>query len=379
MRRLTFFSAVAVAAALSGIAYAQSVISARAGLVHYTEGEVFVGDKPIDVGDGKFAEVKNDEVLRTGYGRAEVLLTPGSFLRLSENSSVRMLSTKLTDARVEALAGDLLIEFGNENKDDALTLVFKDKVIHFKKSGIYRLNAEEGVFRVYSGEATVAAKAGDQEITTVKEAREVALNAAVLSASKFDNKKGDPFFRWASQRAGYIATANLSAARSMRESGRFLSSGVWSYNPWFNMFTYVPYDGLWYSPFGYSYWSPASIGWMYHVPYSYWYRGYNGYTGGGGSNPSMAPRVPSRNANRAGAVAMGRSAGVARSGRSAGGFGADHGGFSSGGFNPGFGGGRGVGYSGGGSIGGGSVSSAPAATGASAGGGGGAARGGGHR
>lgn len=379
MRRLTFPLLVTAAIAVSGVVQAQSVISARAGLVHYTEGEVLIGDKAIDVGDGKFAEVKPNEVLRTGYGRAEVLLTPGSFLRLSENSSVRMLTTKLTDARVEALSGDLLIEYGDENKEDNLTLTYKDKVITFKKGGIYRLNAEEGIFRVYSGEATVAGS-GENETTTVKEAREVELNASVLSANKFDNRAGDPFFRWASQRAGYIATANLSAARTMRESGRFLSSGVWSYNPWFNMYTYVPYGGMWYSPFGYSFWSPASIGWMYYVPYSYWNRGYNGYSGGGGgrSNPSMGAVVPSRTANRSAAVAMGRSARVSRSGQnsgSMGGFGASHGGF---GGPVGFGGGRG-GYSGGGSMSAGSVSAAPAATGASAAGGGGASHGGGHR
>ena len=380
MRRLTFVPMLAIATmALPGVVQAQSVISARAGLVHYTEGEVKIGDKTIDVRDGVFAAVKSDEVLRTGYGRAEVLLTPGSFLRLAENSSIRMLSTKLTDARVEALTGDVIVEYGDENKDDSVTLVYKDKAINFKKSGVYRLDAEEGVLKVYNGEATVASTDGNQETTTVKESRQVELNAAVLSASKFDNKAGDPFLRWASTRAGYIASANLSSARSLRDSGIYTSGGGWSYNPWFNMYTYMPGSAMWYSPFGYSYWGPGGIGWAYNIPYGYWNRGYNGYNGGGGarSNPSMGSVVPSRVGSRAPAVAAGRSAGLARAGRPSrgvSGFGADRGGFA----GPSFGGGRSGGYSGG-SVSSGSVSAAPAAVGGSAGGGGGASHGGGHR
>src|SRR6266536_4682363 len=81
---------------------AQSVISAHSGLVHYVEGQVLLDGKAVDVKYSQFPEVRVDQVLKTEEGRAEVLLTPGVFLRLAENSSFRMISNKLIDTQIEA-------------------------------------------------------------------------------------------------------------------------------------------------------------------------------------------------------------------------------------------------------------------------------------
>src|SRR5438270_5517498 len=81
--------------------------------------------------------------------------------------------------------------------------------------------------------------------------------------------------------------ANVSAARSLRDSGQnFYGSGLgfgmmaggWAYNPWYGMYTYVPWNGLAYSPFGYSYWSPYTVSRFYsYAPY--YYGGGSGYAG----------------------------------------------------------------------------------------------------
>ena len=41
---------------------------------------------------------------------AEILLTPGVFLRVAENSSIKMISSRLIDTRVDLLSGSILIE-----------------------------------------------------------------------------------------------------------------------------------------------------------------------------------------------------------------------------------------------------------------------------
>src|SRR5690242_11182530 len=85
---------IGVAALLSlggGAARAQSVISARSGLIHYVEGRVLLDGKPVEVKITNFPEVKESMELRSEDGRAEVLLNPGVFLRLAENSAVRMV------------------------------------------------------------------------------------------------------------------------------------------------------------------------------------------------------------------------------------------------------------------------------------------------
>ncbi len=43
-------------------------------------------------------------------------------------------------------------------------------------------------------------------------------------------------------------------------------SGGWLWNPYFGMFTYVPYRGVMYSPYGYAYWSPRTVMRVYETP-----------------------------------------------------------------------------------------------------------------
>lgn len=346
--------------AMSAMASAQSVISAKSGLIHYVEGQVTLDGKPIEVKYSQFPEVRENQVLKTEDGRAEVLLNPGVFLRLAENSSFRMVSNRLSDTRVEALSGSMMIEHGEMAKDNAVSLLYKDKSITFLKSGLYRLDADQDTFRVYQGEAKVT---GPGQSVVAKQAREVQLGAPALTAMKFDNKDGDEFYRWASRRAGYLALANVSAAKSFHDSGYSMTSGMWGWNPWFGMFTYIPYGGMYMSPFGYSFWTPSLVSRFY---YPGWYGGYynNGYYGGGGGGAASSrtgrydaassysiPSRPASTFNNGGGMMSGGSI------HSGGG-----GGFSGG--------------SGGGMHGGGGAS-AGGGGGASAGGGGAAASGGG--
>jgi hypothetical protein len=354
--------------------FGQSVISARSGMIHYVEGQVTLDDKAVEVKYSQFPEVRDNQVLKTEEGRAEVLLTPGVVLRLAENSSFRMLSNRLADTRVEALGGSVMIEHGEMAKDDQVTLVYKDRTISFVKSGLYRLDAENGVFRVYQGEATVVAPG---QTIQAKQAHEIQLEAAVLTAMKFDAKVDDEFYRWASRRAGYLAMANVSAAKSLHDSGNYtsamstgMSGGMWSYNPWYGMFTYVPMSGMWNSPFGYAFYTPYLISgfYNYYPGYYGYYGGNNGYYNGGGGGSASSPQrgrfssansysVPSRPATSS-SPSIGNRGGY-NGGRSFGG-----GTMSSGG---------GGGYS----AGGGASSSGASAGASSRGGGGGASSGGG--
>src|SRR5215831_16562499 len=105
----TLFAGLAVSVLIGASAFAQSVISAHSGVIHYTEGTVLVGDKVYESKSQEFNELKENSVLKTEEGRAELLLTPGVFLRLGENSSVRMISNHLSDTRVEVLSGEALV------------------------------------------------------------------------------------------------------------------------------------------------------------------------------------------------------------------------------------------------------------------------------
>src|SRR5579862_3927939 len=136
-------------------ALAQNVISAHSGTIHYVEGRVLLDGQPVEPKATEFPEVKNDQTLATEEGRAEVLLTPGVFLRLSEDSSFRMISNRLSDTSFEVVSGDALVEVMELLKDNSITVQFKGLTARVSKRGLYRFDADQGTVRVYEGQTTL--------------------------------------------------------------------------------------------------------------------------------------------------------------------------------------------------------------------------------
>jgi hypothetical protein len=273
--------------------YSQQVVSAHSGVIHQADGQVVVNDKAVELKFGQFPELKPNQELRTEQGRAELLLTPGAFLRVGENSAIRMISNQLTDTQVEVLSGSVMVECEQLLKDNAITLTYQGNRLLLEKAGLYRVDSSPGRFRVYEGEAIVRADSGQ---LTLKTGKETPLDG-VLTASKFDNQAGDELYRWSKRRSNDLSVANVSAAHSAYTSdygsnggygSYYPGYGGWSFNPWFGMYTFIPYSGILYSPFGYSFWSPYSA--FYYAP-QYFYNGggtvasitpgHNGFTGRG--------------------------------------------------------------------------------------------------
>lgn len=280
---------------------AQYMISAHSGVVQHVEGTAYLNDNQVEPRAGEFPSIKENQVFRTQEGMAEVLLTPGVFLRLGENSSIRMVSTKLEDTRVEVLGGSAMVECEDLAKDNAVMLLYKGNEMLLVKHGLFRVDADQGLFKVYDGEAIVKAQSGQ---VTLHKGKETVLNG-VLMAENFDPKADDDLYRWSDRRSGYLAKANVSSANSLIGGG---SSGLgiggysgfgggcggglgyglgygyspWQFNPMFGMYTFVPCNGFAYSPFGYGFYSPYSV-WQAPVYYG----------GGGGGGVTRSPN-PSR-------------------------------------------------------------------------------------
>ena len=116
-------------------ALAQPVISAKSGVVSYVIGKVMVGDQVVQPSETKLTEVKENAILRTEDGRAEVLLTLGTILRTGDNSSFKMLTNRLIDTRVDLLSGTHIVEVAEIQKDNNLTLAAKDATVVITKRG----------------------------------------------------------------------------------------------------------------------------------------------------------------------------------------------------------------------------------------------------
>jgi hypothetical protein len=256
-------------------ASAQSVISTHSGVVHFFEGSVFIGDKPMEQKFGRFPDLPEGGELRTEQGRAEVLLTPGTFLRIGENSAIRMVSNQLSDTRVELLAGSAILESTQYSKDTCVTLIYKTWQVSLPGEGLYRLDAEPPRLRVYQGGAEVTARDSGNSVHV--KSGELLPFAEVLVAEEFKDDSGDAFSDWAVRRSGAISSDN-SIASQIFDDPSSLDNSTMAFGGGFTYFplTAVPALGLG-SPYGLSFWSPvqpalASIyaNPLYLPPYGYY-------------------------------------------------------------------------------------------------------------
>jgi len=274
-----------------GTAAAQPVTSAKSGVVAYLEGKVYLEDEQLEFSTVHFPQIKEGGTLKTEDGRAEVLLTPGVVLRLGENSSLKMLTNRLIDTRLELLTGSAVVEADNVEKDTSVTVVCKSGVAGVAKMGIYRFDAEPGRLRVFKGLADVKLGGETVEAIMVPGGKAISLSGDTATAEKFDIQETDSLDRWSGHRGMVLAMANPSAAKSASTRPTFniglgmgLGMGMgcgWVWNPWYGLYTYVPCNGTMNSPYGYRYYSPNSVGQIYYHPPV--------FTNGGGSGYGSAP------------------------------------------------------------------------------------------
>jgi hypothetical protein len=257
-----------------GAAPAQSVISAHSGVIHYVEGEVTIDGTAVHPKFAEFPDVKSGQVLATEEGRVEVLLTPGVFLRLTENSSVRMISNALANTRLDLVSGSALIEVAELLEHNAIAFDAVGAHITLAKKGLYRIDvsASPARLRVFDGQAVVSVGAAS---VVAHKGHQVDLDAAKLVDARFDVKDTDPFYRWSSRRADYVAAANVISARvasnSDYSSGFASGPSGWSWNPYFGMYTFLPANGVYFSPFGAAFYSPAAVNYVYFPQRTAWF------------------------------------------------------------------------------------------------------------
>ena len=249
-----------------GWADATSAKTALPGTLNYVEGQVSIGDpatggEALDSKSIGTAELAAGQSLTTESGKAEVLLTPGVFLRVGSDSTVTMISPDLTNTRVGVVSGHAIVEVDEIHPQNNILVNQDGATVHLLKTGLYDFNQRQSALRVFDGKAVVE---GAGKEVTVKGGHEFSFAAdAKLKAAKFEKNKyeEDDLYRWSSLRSAYVAEANLNAA------GLYLNNGYgpwgagwwgagWYWDPWFSAFTFIPGEGIFYSPFGWGFYSP---------------------------------------------------------------------------------------------------------------------------
>jgi hypothetical protein len=232
----------------------QSVRSTHSGLVYFFDGYVFVGDERLQQKFGRFPEIREGGELRTELGHAEVILTPGVFLRVGENSAIRMLSTSLSDTRVELLRGSAILEVSHEADNPPDKVIYKGWQVRIPQEGVSRIDSNPPQLRVLSGTVEVAS---DQEPGIVTARRgEILPFASVLVPEQAATPAEDAFSNWAMNRSSAVSEDNTIAAGIIDDPDKIDTSGValgggYTYFP----STGIPSMGI-TSPYGVSFWSP---------------------------------------------------------------------------------------------------------------------------
>lgn len=270
----------------SGFAFAQTgkqtvsstqdlyVISAKAGGVNYVEGKVGFVSKNKRSGyllKGDKVEV-GDKILTGNDGKAEILLNPGSYIRLAENSKFEFLNNSLDNLELNLSAGSAMLEVYASSE---FVVAVKTPKADFKivSTGVYRvsvLNDGSGKIAVWKGKAQI----GDFNQTEIKSGKEAVVNGGAVAVAKFDRDEKDSLEDWSKARSKDLAKANsrlqgndvrssLINSFSSNRWNMYNSFGLWVFDASFGGYCFLPFGYGWSSPYGFDY--GRSI-WYYRLP-----------------------------------------------------------------------------------------------------------------
>lgn len=293
------FTAICTIGVYAQASNSQYVISARAGGVNYISGDVKTTRK--DTTEALIVStqdtLENGDQIQTGPdGRVEILLNPGSYLRLSENSILELTDTSLDSLRVKLTSGTAIVEVSGDDDELApVELKIAGAVLLFDKKGVYRVEYREpeiATVRIHKGRVRIN---GDE----IGDGKEIVVDrGTVIGTAKFDNKDQDSFELWSTTRAERLAEANkkLSDDTVSRLFSRYGEdpfsrrkgfSGYWLFDPLFGGRTFLPYYSGWSSPYGHRYRRGFGVA---HLGHGFWGKVFGGRTGIGNGSGRSRPR-----------------------------------------------------------------------------------------
>ena len=242
-------------------------ISARPGVLNYVEGNAYLDGQPVSEKALRATFLNANDTLSTDIGKAEVLLTPGVFLRIGDNTQIRMISPSLTNTQIEVSKGEAMIEAAGLVKDNNIAIIDHGASVTIQKNGLYRIVGDNPpTIAVLDGKVDVAY--GDKRVELGK-GRE-AIIAEGLKEQKFDPKKEDELYAWSNVRSEYDAAASYRAAKSAsidNNYGGWYGYGFdggfgpgWYWDNGFNSWAWLPGNGAFFSPFGWGFYGPGVVG-----------------------------------------------------------------------------------------------------------------------
>jgi hypothetical protein len=240
------------------------IISAKAGAVNTVAGRVMVtrqGQEPQLLSSSD--DLASKDVVTTGNtSNAEILLNPGSYLRLADNSEFQFEDISLDHLNLRLTKGSAIVEAtGVADMDLGIKIATPNATFTIIRSGIYRVNVEQGAseLSVYKGRASYGSNATE----VLKGGNSVRLSNGVEELGKVPKEK-DAFELWSKQRAQLLAKANERLSQRMLNG--YLTThgwdswlwgprsfGLWTFSSLSGCYTFLPFYYGWSSPYGHYY------------------------------------------------------------------------------------------------------------------------------
>jgi hypothetical protein len=266
---------------------------ASPGTLNYIEGQASIEGRPLSSNSVGNTALQAGQVIATANGKAELLLTPGIFLRLGNDTTVQMISPDITHTEVQLQQGRVSVEVDQIYPQNTILIDLNKGQTQLLKPGLYNFDAAISTVRVFDGKAAVYPGENLQATVKpidVKGGHQLVLNGETLKPQSFNKDQAmasDPLYRWSSLRSQYLGEANLRLAEQYEGYPGFYPGWYWAGGPF--GYTWLPGDGLFWNPFGYGFYSPFYLrggGFIYGGYGRGFYRGgfYGGRAVGGGFN-----------------------------------------------------------------------------------------------
>lgn len=250
-------------------------ISAKAGGVNAVSGQVMVKR------EGQEAQLLTShddlvsgDIVRTGFGsQAEILLNPGTYCRLAENTEFVLVDSTLENLLVKLNRGSVIIEAtGPDNVSQYIPIVTAQQKFTILRAGIYRINATPETTEIFVRKGRIGLGKGEED--AVKSGKKVVIGGGAPTTAKLTKADNDDFDDWSKERGKTLARANqrlnaralngfLSSSAWGWPDARFGRWGLWTWSPFSSCYTFLPFHYGWGSPYGGSYGMFAGFGGFY--------------------------------------------------------------------------------------------------------------------
>jgi hypothetical protein len=258
---LVTIATLLLASLCAGATAAQHLISTKAGFVNRVDGKVYIVRQ--DSEDGAKASASLGTQMREGDrlsaetgSYAEILLNPGSYIRIDGRSELRAVKTDLANIRFELISGSAMVEVGQVDKKLPIEIITPHGSFFIRKTGLQRIDVRDEMTAVAVRQGEIHLGTLDQVLA--KESFKIGrgkvaqlTGAPAPSLAKIDKDATDQFDQWSFSRAELLMAANQRALSQSSTRNRALSFG-WHFDPFHSCYTFIPRGSFW-SPYGFGF------------------------------------------------------------------------------------------------------------------------------